>query len=373
MPPAPAPPLSPAALMAREGRVEPLLECLLPHAMAGDAVVVRGPEGRLWRTASSWVEGRLQIVAVDVTDSETGLEALHVAAAVRGASGVDGVLAAAGGDLKLVGEAWARDAQGPLRLHDEERRGADRALAGVSWVSDAGWAAVPVSVDDEVFAALVGPADRPADVARLEAFAVVLAEPLARRMGVGRELEELSHDLRTPLHAILGYVGLLEEELGSEPGRVLDLRRIRDAAQQQLMHVDALLESVRRGAGRVALSVSTFTAGEVIDAVLVEVRSTLEALDASVAVSARPPIELETDQERLQSALFAMVQGQCAGGASLDLSCRVDGVHATFRLSGGRALGGGLRSRVEALGAALGGHLESDAHGSSLRVPRYGP
>src|SRR5512147_1406004 len=61
----------------------------------------------------------------------------------------------------------------------------------------------------------------------------------------------LRHDLRTPLHQIIGYAELLEDEMrdSGQEKYVADLAKIRDAARKALEFVDQAVPATPRAAG----------------------------------------------------------------------------------------------------------------------------
>ncbi len=75
-----------------------------------------------------------------------------------------------------------------------------------------------------------------------------------------RFLANMSHDLRTPLHAIMGYSELMADE-AMEQGRqqdVEDLQRITQAAEHQLRLIEAMLDLAKAEQGSAGVEVSAF-------------------------------------------------------------------------------------------------------------------
>jgi hypothetical protein len=172
----PAPPMSAEALMARDGHVDPLLSAVLARAVQGRSDPVEGPEGRQWRVASSWIGDLWHVVALDVSEGVVAEDR------ARHAEGVRELLAAVDPALQLAGPRWAIDGQGDVVLGALEREAVEEALDGERVVSEEGWAVLPLSSEGHVFAALIGRAANLVDVQRLEALAIVLAEPIFRRL-----------------------------------------------------------------------------------------------------------------------------------------------------------------------------------------------
>lgn len=81
-----------------------------------------------------------------------------------------------------------------------------------------------------------------------------------------RFVAHMSHEVRTPLNAILGYAELLAEELRERGAEDLlpDLERIRRAAGHQLALVNEALDLGKIEAGRAELHLAEFDAGRLI-------------------------------------------------------------------------------------------------------------
>ena len=369
----PAPPLTAAALLARAGVVDRLLEVLLPHVLRGDSGAVRGPEGAYWRVAPVWEGSRLTVVAMELTEARAAEAAVEVARVACRSQGVGPVLSAIGPEVRLAGPGWALDGGGPLQLRKLERAAVEDALDGATVRSEEGWAAVPLAADGAPFAVLLGPAHDTGELRWLEACALTAAAPLARALGFGSStLEGLSHELRTPLHAILGYVGLLEEELSGRRGAMADLQRIREAANTQLAFVDHLLARVRLDEGPSQLQMSQFQLAQVLDGLRDELQPTLAARHTELVVEGLDA-DLETDRDQLLLALSALVRGRCVAGARLWLGASLHGVMVHLELRGGRQGSRSALALVHGLATRLGGRLVLDDTSCELVVPRYGP
>src|SRR5512140_2902768 len=71
-----------------------------------------------------------------------------------------------------------------------------------------------------------------------------------RGHGIGEAARSLRHDLKTPIHQILGYAGLVMDELTAKgwTSALPDLQRIQDAAKK----LDALLDRLAMPSGATA-------------------------------------------------------------------------------------------------------------------------
>jgi PAS domain S-box-containing protein len=115
----------------------------------------------------------------------------------------------------------------------------------------------------------------------------------------------MSHEVRTPLNVIIGYTDLLLSEpdlLANDDARTF-VDRIAAAARALHRLVESVLEYARLSRGQAALLPRPFPA----DQLLSELRALCHDLrsqpDLSVHVATAPGVELETDYERLYSAL----------------------------------------------------------------------
>jgi signal transduction histidine kinase len=88
-------------------------------------------------------------------------------------------------------------------------------------------------------------------------------------------LAAMSHEMRTPLNAVLGYVDLLEVEI---PGPLTDeqrhhLGRVREACAQLLAMVDQVLDLARLETGRLPVARERASLQEAVDEALARVRA----------------------------------------------------------------------------------------------------
>jgi signal transduction histidine kinase len=144
------------------------------------------------------------------------------------------------------------------------------------------------------------------------------AEESARRLIREQEANQaksdllavISHDLRTPLSAIIGYADLLGMEMGDEPGdrRAQWLERIQTAAGHVLYLIDELLSFARIEAGREEVRLQDIDAR----AVAREVAAVVEplALERRLAFHLNVPRQraaVRTDPDRLRQVLLNLV------------------------------------------------------------------
>lgn len=138
----------------------------------------------------------------------------------------------------------------------------------------------------------------------------------------------ISHDLKSPLVTIRGFVGGIEEDLrnGRHDRALADLQRVRAAAEKMSRMLAELLELSR--VGRVAHPATTFAFGDLVDEVRELLTARLTAARADLAVTGRD-VRLHADHMRMVQVLQNLVENAVKAMAKQDapvvrLSCVVD-------------------------------------------------
>lgn len=152
------------------------------------------------------------------------------------------------------------------------------------------------------------------------AAAVRAARDLARRLeeawrraemlsaAKSRFLASMTHELRTPLHAIIGSTGLVQDS-----GLAIDQRRyftaIRVSAQSLLYTVNQILDFFRVEAGHVDLERRSFSLRQALEPIVqsLGIRAEESGLDLTVHVDDDVPDELVGDIDRLRQVLINLV------------------------------------------------------------------
>jgi len=215
-----------------------------------------------------------------------------------------------------------------------------------------------------------------------------------------RFLSSMSHAMRTPLNAVLGFTGTLLMRLPGPltPDQEAQLRTVQVNADRLLGLIDDLLDLAKIESGRVELQVSTVSALAVMGEVAVQLRALADAKGLDTEI--RGPVDdvmLRSDRAIVTRVLVHLARNAVAstpsGRVGLELvSADGPGVGtATFRIRGSgdanslqrqrAALSGGLAAPEDdpsgdlglglhlgqRLARLLGGHLElvSGADGSS--------
>jgi signal transduction histidine kinase len=119
-------------------------------------------------------------------------------------------------------------------------------------------------------------------------------------------LTNMGHELRTPLHAILGYSEMLQEEAREgEIGHLAeDMEKIQSAGRRLLDIVNNLLDLSKVEAGSLALAVQAFDLPELLDAVVAAVRPELEQNRNTLRLElAEAPGQMRSDPAKVRQIL----------------------------------------------------------------------
>jgi signal transduction histidine kinase len=124
-------------------------------------------------------------------------------------------------------------------------------------------------------------------------------------------LANMSHELRTPLNAVIGYAGLLEEELQDQPvapSTMTDLGRIKTSAHHLLGLINDVLDLSKIEAGKVELLLEDVDVSQLVDQVTSTVQPFLEASRDRLEVDLAPGLgRVHTDATRLRQVLLNLL------------------------------------------------------------------
>ncbi|MBA3532242.1 MAG: response regulator, partial [Ardenticatenales bacterium] len=127
-------------------------------------------------------------------------------------------------------------------------------------------------------------------------------------------LANMSHELRTPLNAIIGYSELLQEEV-EEAGYTQfssDLERIRTAGNHLLSLVNGVLDLSKIEAGKMELSLESFSIPALIHGVIITVRSLAARNENLLEVHCAPDIGLmHGDMTKVRQVLLNLLGNAC--------------------------------------------------------------
>ena len=153
-------------------------------------------------------------------------------------------------------------------------------------------------------------------------------------------LATLSHELRTPMNAILGWVSLLARGEGVKDSRhAIDV--IQRNAEMQAKLIEDLLELNRLALGTTRLELALTDIGAVLVAAVDSLKPTAEAKQIRIAANVEPAVpQIQADRERVQQVVFNLLHNALkftGTGGSVDVRVsREDGhvrilVHDTGR------------------------------------------
>jgi len=144
-------------------------------------------------------------------------------------------------------------------------------------------------------------------------------------------LAMLSHDLRTPLTAIMGWTKILRENSPPEEMRQKALERIRRNAEVQLQLIEQMVDVSRIAAGKFQLQTETIDVKDAIELALDAVQHVAE--EKGVRLKRVLPAELKitvADPKRLQQVVWNLLSNAIKftpkdGQVSITLSYEYDG------------------------------------------------
>jgi signal transduction histidine kinase len=162
-----------------------------------------------------------------------------------------------------------------------------------------------------------------------------LGELQREQEGKERAIEILSHDLRTPLSAVLGYTGLISSEvLGPLNERQRNtLQRMRMVCSHMESVLSNVLEMARLKGGRFSLVSEPVDVAEVVAGALDVVRPAAEQARIVLTRTGTPGITIRSDGARLRLVLIQLLDNAIKYSPE---KCRVSIVHQEIELDGRR-------------------------------------
>ncbi|WP_331000609.1 CheR family methyltransferase [Nostoc sp. NZL] len=157
------------------------------------------------------------------------------------------------------------------------------------------------------------------DITQQKQFEVERAQLLAQEQSARQSAEAsnrtkdeflsiLSHELRNPLHAILGWSQLLQEQKldAAKMNRAIDM--IQRSARAQIQMIEDLLDISRITTGKLYLNVRPIDLASVIETVLEVVRLSAEAKNIQIECQLQPVTgQVMGDSERLQQVIWNLL------------------------------------------------------------------
>ena len=122
-----------------------------------------------------------------------------------------------------------------------------------------------------------------------------------------RFLAGITHELRTPLHGILGYAELLSLEGGLSPPQMQRLDAMMAAGQYLLLTINAVLDMSRIESDKLELRPTEIQLSDLVRTCLDVVRPAAEAKNLVLVLAPAAPFRLFADPTRLQQVLLNLL------------------------------------------------------------------
>ena len=123
-------------------------------------------------------------------------------------------------------------------------------------------------------------------------------------------LANMSHDLRTPLNAVIGYAEIVQEDLksGETEQSAADLGRIRNAASHLLTMISEVLDFSRIEAGKMELAPADFNLTALLGAAADDVRLVAEKNGSHLSVKVAPAVAtIHADEMRVRQCVLNLM------------------------------------------------------------------
>lgn len=141
-------------------------------------------------------------------------------------------------------------------------------------------------------------------------------------------LANVTHELRTPIQAIIGYIDLVKEELEMDgmDDYTRDLAKVQRNAERLLVLINSILDLSKVEAGRMEVKKETIVLRSSLETA-VDTISPLLDKHQNLFVGPQNPVELmvETDKEKLEQIVINLLSNACKftkqGTISLDFEC----------------------------------------------------
>jgi len=149
-------------------------------------------------------------------------------------------------------------------------------------------------------------------------------------------LANMTHELRTPIQAIMGYIDLVKEELEDEGLYHLqqDLDKVTRNSERLLSMISSVLDLAKIEAGRMELRLrSTY-----LEELLKGVQDTILPLlpmgnNRFQLLKPEDNLQIRIDTEKLHQVLVNLISNACKFTENGDISLKVDRVHKGLRFS----------------------------------------
>ena len=119
----------------------------------------------------------------------------------------------------------------------------------------------------------------------------------------------MSHEIKTPLNAVIGYSQMLKEDVTENAAALQDINRIHDAGQYLLRLINMILDLSKLEAGRMQFDVRAHSIHDCVAAAVADKRSGIEATGNTVIVDIDPELsDIDVDKGRFEQVLGALLE-----------------------------------------------------------------
>lgn len=142
-----------------------------------------------------------------------------------------------------------------------------------------------------------------------EAAEAARAEAQAANEAKSRYLSNVSHEIRTPINALLGYADLLELNAGSPMGedQLGYIERVRQAARHLLTLVNDVLDLAKIESGGLAVDIGTTGIAAAADAAVALVKPLAAEQEVRLVAAQGPAVRYRGDHERVVQILVNLL------------------------------------------------------------------
>lgn len=138
---------------------------------------------------------------------------------------------------------------------------------------------------------------------------------------------DASHELRSPLTAIKGQVGLVRSKRRDEETYRKVLGVVEDEVDQMVRMVDSLLTLARADAGQISISPEPVDLRELTESVAEQMRPLADGKGVAVAVESGPSVVIDGDETLLIRLLLNLLSNAIKftpDGGRVDLGCKIE-------------------------------------------------
>jgi signal transduction histidine kinase len=198
----------------------------------------------------------------------------------------------------------------------------------------------PVNFDDEYRDLLTSVAQHCAQAIHRARLYEAAQQARAEAEAANRQKDEfvsiLSHDLRAPLNAILGWTSILQQGMLDAAGTERALQSIADNATRQQHLVEELLDFSRIRSGHLALTIEPVDLRSLLREVMESNVPAAAGSGQTLDIESVPPLTLRGDRRRLEQVFFNLVSNALKftpEGGRIAIDARAAGPVAEIRVT----------------------------------------